>query len=183
MCLDSLTHCVSALQLGLLLLWKFFEADGTAAQLADIQNNWRRRDATQFKQLRSNWGGLTAAAHRGDAQRLMEIMEQQQPEPEDLDEPADNSGQTALHRAVAGGHTQCAVLLLDGGAGASVKNHYGHSPMHLAARGGHAAILRELLRRGAPLTAGDQYGYAAIHVAAQHNQKEVREIKNDEFCI
>eukprot|EP01043_Picozoa_sp_COSAG02_P059614 COSAG02_NODE_7631_length_2925_cov_10.659943_1_plen_624_part_10 len=153
-------------------MWKFFEADGTAAQLADIQNNWRRRDK-RFKALRSGWGAITAAAHRGEAVRLEMLLAEQHPEPADLDERVDKFGQTALHRAAASGHTRCAVLLLDAGADPSLCNEFGHCALHLAARGGHAGVFRELLRRGSRLTSADQHGNAVLHVAAQYGQKEI----------
>lgn len=167
--MSSTSHCA---QLGLLLLWKFLEADGTAAQLAEIQNNWRRRDK-RFKALASGWVAITAAAHRGEAVRLEMLLAQQHPDPADLDERVDKFGQTALHRAAASGHTRCAVLLLSARADPSLCNEFGHSALHLAARGGHEGVFRELLRRGAPLTATDQHGNSVLHVAAQHGRKEI----------
>ena len=159
-------------QLGLLLLWKFFEADGTAAQLADIQNKWRRRDK-RFKAWRSNWAAITVAAHRGEDVRLEMLLAEQHPEPADLDERVDKFGQTALHRAAAAGHTRCAVLLLGARADPSLRNEFGYSALHLAARGGHAEVLRELLRRGSQLAGTDKHGNAVLHVAAQHGHKEI----------
>ena len=153
-------------------MWKFFEADGTAAQLADIQDNWRRRDK-RFKALRSGWGAITAAAHRGEAVRLEMLLAEQHPEPADLDERVDKFGQTALHRAAVSGHTRCAMLLLDAGADPLLCNEFGQSALHLAARGGHAGVFRELLRRGSQLTSTDPHGNAVLHVAAQHDQKEI----------
>eukprot|EP00794_Sanderia_malayensis_P009751 gene9751-10748_t len=62
----------------------------------------------------------------------------------------DKSGSTALHWAAAGGHTECAVEILNlPHVAINVQNKLGDTPLHNAAWKGHADIVEILLQRGA----------------------------------
>jgi hypothetical protein len=56
------------------------------------------------------------------------------------------SGNTALHWAAHGGHTQLVETLAFEGADVTVVNSVGDTPMHLAAWCGHAKVVEVLLR-------------------------------------
>jgi ankyrin repeat protein len=90
----------------------------------------------------------------------------------------DNSGVTALHRAVRTRSLAAARALLDGGADPRQRNKSGSTPLHLAvqttgrtgsgspqAHEQQAAIVRLLLERGARVTDQDGHG-KTVHQAA-----------------
>ena len=62
----------------------------------------------------------------------------------------DKSGSTALHWAAAGGHIECAKILLGiQNVEVNVQNKLGDTPLHNAAWKGHPEIVEMLLERGA----------------------------------
>jgi hypothetical protein len=82
------------------------------------------------------------------------------------DAPAPD-GQTALLRAVWGGHTACAELLLSAGASPAWPNPepQGGTALILAATYGHTEIVRALLACGARTADRDAAGRTALHAA------------------
>lgn len=62
----------------------------------------------------------------------------------------DKSGSTALHWAASGGHTECAIILLNvQNTSLNVQNKLGDTALHNAAWKGHVDIVRALLEKGA----------------------------------
>ena len=57
----------------------------------------------------------------------------------------DGRGQTALHQAVVGARLDCVRVLLQAGAGLTVRTRDGSCPLTLALREGHADVLQILL--------------------------------------
>jgi ankyrin repeat protein len=57
----------------------------------------------------------------------------------------DNDGETALHKAVAGGHRSAVVALLTHGADMGEKDSKGRTPLMVAAENGHAEIVQILI--------------------------------------
>lgn len=86
------------------------------------------------------------AATRGDAAALRDLIFPLT----DVDARDNNSGDSLLHIAVRGGHTDCVAVLLAAGANPALRTPMdtadNANAYHLAARGGHADILRQLLQ-------------------------------------
>ena len=78
----------------------------------------------------------------------------------------DQGGETALHKAAAGGHKDVVQLLLSKGALVDAMDMRENTPLHLAASGGHTSIVELLLSKGASLEAKDTYGWTPLHRAA-----------------
>ncbi|TPP65845.1 Serine/threonine-protein phosphatase 6 regulatory ankyrin repeat subunit A [Fasciola gigantica] len=96
---------------------------------------------------------------------------------------ADVYGRTALHRAIANGHVECAKLLLSHGCDPFARDFRGRHALHMAATGGRTATLAllvshitELLKTkeealdGVAASEGlqplDEYGFSPLHFAA-----------------
>ena len=58
----------------------------------------------------------------------------------------DGNGNTPLHCAALGGHTDVAQLLVDAGADLEATNNEGDRPLHLGAGAGNLAFLKFLLQ-------------------------------------
>ena len=58
----------------------------------------------------------------------------------------DGNGNTPLHCAALGGHTDVAQLLVDAGADLEATNNEGDRPLHLGAGAGSLAFLKLLLQ-------------------------------------
>ena len=58
----------------------------------------------------------------------------------------DGNGNTPLHCAALGGHTDVAQLLVDAGADLEATNNEGDRPIHLGAGAGNLAFLKFLLQ-------------------------------------
>lgn len=69
-----------------------------------------------------------------------------------------------LFIAAAGGSTEVARLLIDGGADVNAVRHL-DTPLHIAARFGHAAMMRLLVHHGADPSARDALGRTPLEVA------------------
>ena len=95
-------------------------------------------------------------------------------------------GQTAFHRATAGGHLEVVELLLqtipaeEGGvpllpvefpAVLDIKAPVDqNTPLHLAAAGGELQVMNILVERGAPINATNQLGNTPLHLSCSMNQ-------------
>ena len=56
---------------------------------------------------------------------------------------------TPLHAAVAGGHVDVSLLLIEKGSNVNVADAGGHTPFHIAAEAGYVPVAKALLARGA----------------------------------
>jgi uncharacterized protein len=92
------------------------------------------------------WTPLHLAAffgHRAEAERLLAAGA-------DLAAVSRNAlKNTPLHAAVAGGHVDAALLLIERGAEPNARDAGGHTPLHIAAEAGSEPIVKALLARGA----------------------------------
>lgn len=90
----------------------------------------------------------------------------------DMDTATDNSGYTALVKAVAMGKTDCARGLLDAGAGVDARDTEGHTPLMWAAHTGHADCVKLLLDAKANVNAEDPAGMTPVMSAAAGGSTE-----------
>ena len=77
---------------------------------------------------------------------------------------------TPLHAAVAGGHVEVSLLLIERGAGVNAKDAGGHTPLHIAAEAGYLPVVEALLAKGADPHAVDMEDKTPLSraVARQH---------------
>jgi ankyrin repeat protein len=85
---------------------------------------------------------------------------------------------TPLHAAVAGGHVETAMRLIERGAPVTVADGGGHTPLHIAAEAGYAPLVKALLDRGADPHAVDAEDKTPLSRAAARNHTEVIDIIN-----
>jgi ankyrin repeat protein len=79
----------------------------------------------------------------------------------EVNSPSKNSlGVTPLQSAVAGGHLEITLLLLEAGASPNVRDRSGYTPLHAAAQNGHIEIVRSLI-----------FGGANVEVVSEKNEK------------
>ena len=84
----------------------------------------------------------------------------------------DFRGRTALHHAVAQGHTDVVRFLLEHGASVDMEDTQNIAPLQSASREGHTTIVMELLAVGANTSAKDVTGRTAIHHAVRAGHME-----------
>ena len=80
---------------------------------------------------------------------------------------------TALHAALAGGHSDVALLLIDRGSPLDVPDAGGHTPLHIAAESGLIGPVKALLDRGADPHAVDAEDMTPLSRAAARNHTHV----------
>ena len=85
---------------------------------------------------------------------------------------------TPLHAAVAGGHGDAALRLIERGAPVGVADAGGHTPLHIAAEAGYVPIVKALLDRGADPHAVDAEDKTPLSRAAARNHNEVIDVIN-----
>ncbi len=73
---------------------------------------------------------------------------------------------TPLHAAVAGGHVDLAVMLIERGARVDVADSGGHTPFHIAAEAGYVPVVKALLDRDADPHAVDREDKTPLSRAA-----------------
>jgi ankyrin repeat protein len=83
------------------------------------------------------------------------------------------TGYNALTGAVAGGHQQIAIWLLENGADANYRYGAGYSPLLTAVANGHLEIVKDLLVHGADLHAKTNDGKSALAIAEERKHPEV----------
>lgn len=86
---------------------------------------------------------------------------------------------TPLHAAIAGGHVDVALLLLEQGAPVDSADAGGHTPLHIAAEGGHLSVARALVARGADPLAVDADDLTPLARAAARNQNAIVDLFNE----
>ena len=82
---------------------------------------------------------------------------------------------TPLHAAVAGGHVDVSVLLIEAGAGVNVSDAGGHTPFHIAAEGGYVPVVEALLARGADAHAVDAEDRTPLSRAVARGHRLLRD--------
>ena len=85
---------------------------------------------------------------------------------------------TPLHAAVAGGHVDSSLILIERGAPVNVADAGGHTPLHIAAEAGYVPIVKALLDRGADAHAVDADDRTPLARAAARNHTEVIDLIN-----
>ena len=85
---------------------------------------------------------------------------------------------TPLHAAVAGGHVDVSVLLIEAGAGVNVADAGGHTPFHIAAEGGYVPVVKALLARDADAHAVDTEDRTPLSRAAARGHTEIVDLIN-----
>jgi ankyrin repeat protein len=82
------------------------------------------------------------------------------------------TGYNALTGAVASGHQQIAIWLLENGANANYRYGAGYSPLLTAAANGHLEIVKALLLCGADIHAKTNDGQSALSIAEERKHPE-----------
>jgi ankyrin repeat protein len=85
---------------------------------------------------------------------------------------------TPLHAAVAGGHVDLSLMLIERGADVHAKDAGGHTPLHIAAEAGYLPIVQALLDRGADPHAVDAEDKTPLSRAAARNHADVIDLIN-----
>jgi len=85
---------------------------------------------------------------------------------------------TPLHAAVAGGHVDVSVLLIEAGAEVNVADAGGHTPFHIAAEGGYVPVVKALLARGADAHAVDSEDRTPLSRAVARGHTEIVDLIN-----
>jgi ankyrin repeat protein len=92
----------------------------------------------------------------------------------DINAAATNgTGYNALTGAVASGHKEIAVWLLENGAAPNYRYGAGYSPLLTAAANGHLEIVKALVQHGADLDAKTNDGKSAVVIAEERKHPEV----------
>ncbi len=86
---------------------------------------------------------------------------------------ANKQGWTPLHFATVRGKTDCAAVLIAGGAELNPRTGTLKTPSHLAADRGFLEITKLLVESGADLAAMDDEGWTPLHYAAEKDKVEV----------
>lgn len=85
---------------------------------------------------------------------------------------------TPLHAAVAGGHADAALRLIDRDAAVNVRDAGGHTPFHIAAEGGYVPVVKAMLAHGADPHVVDEEDRTPLARAAARNHTEVVDLIN-----
>ncbi len=85
---------------------------------------------------------------------------------------------TPLHAAIAGKHTDVALLLIGAGADVTVADSGGHTPFHIAAEEGFVPVVKALLARGADAHAVDAEDRTPLSRAVARGHTEVVDLIN-----
>jgi uncharacterized protein len=85
---------------------------------------------------------------------------------------------TPLHAAVAGGHVDLSLMLIEHGADVHAVDAGGHTPLHIAAEAGYLPIVKALLARDADPHAVDAEDKTPLSRAAARNHDEVIDLIN-----
>ncbi|XP_033750474.1 death-associated protein kinase 1-like isoform X3 [Pecten maximus] len=113
---------------------------------------------------------LFCASEEGNVEGLKELVGMAQ----NIDLTAANRhGETAVHMAASGGHTEVLKFLQAKGVDISIQDKNGDSAVYWAARQGHLDVLRHLKDENVPLDSQNKSGESALHVAARYGHAAV----------
>lgn len=117
------------------------------------------------------WTRLHVAAWNRDDKRLARDL---RTFGEEIDNPAGNTGETALSLAVKRGSQQCTFLLLEAGAAVDDADHFGFTPLHYALRNNDHEIVQMLINAQANVrVASEEYKISALHMACRYADPEL----------
>ena len=85
---------------------------------------------------------------------------------------------TPLHAAVAGGHVDVSLLLIDAAADVNAVDAGGHTPFHIAAEAGYLPVARALLARNADAHVVDAEERTPLSRAAAKGHTEIVDLIN-----
>ena len=109
---------------------------------------------------------LCAAAEGGNPEAVSTLLEAGGSR--ELDAASGPQRRTALHRAIAGGHTDAARVLMLAGANVRLVDRRHRSALHYAIEGGHLQLAENVIIGGAHLSE-DVDGETPLHLAAAHD--------------
>lgn len=113
---------------------------------------------------------LFCASEEGNVEGLKELVGMAQ----NIDlTTANRHGETAVHMAASGGHTEVLKFLQAKGVDVSIQDKNGDSAVYWAARQGHLDVLRHLKDENVPLDSQNKSGESALHVAARYGHAAV----------
>ncbi|XP_028935263.1 85/88 kDa calcium-independent phospholipase A2 isoform X1 [Ornithorhynchus anatinus] len=87
-----------------------------------------------------------------------------------------NSGDTALHQAVAQDRFDCVMVLLTFGADPNTRGERGNGPLHLAVAHNNVEMIKALIVFGAEVNSTNNYGETPGKVAAKMNHAELHDV-------
>jgi ankyrin repeat protein len=85
---------------------------------------------------------------------------------------------TPLHAAVAGGHVEVSLLLINAAADVNVADAGRHTPFHIAAEAGYVPVAKALFERGADAHAVDVEDRTPLSRAAAKGHTEIVDLIN-----
>jgi uncharacterized protein len=85
---------------------------------------------------------------------------------------------TPLHAAVAGGHVEVSLLLINAAADVNVADAGGHTPFHIAAEAGYVPVAKALFERGADAHAVDAEDRTPLSRAAAKGHTDIVDLIN-----
>jgi ankyrin repeat protein len=85
---------------------------------------------------------------------------------------------TPLHAAVAGGHVEVSLLLIESAADVNAVDAGGHTPLHIAAEAGYVPVAKALLARGASAHVVDAEDRTPLSRAAARGHTEIVDLIN-----
>lgn len=85
---------------------------------------------------------------------------------------------TPLHAAVAGGHVEVSLLLIEAGGAVNIPDAGGHTPFHIAAEAGYVPVARALLARGADAHVVDAEDRTPLARAVARGHTEIVDLIN-----
>ncbi|CAN0123408.1 unnamed protein product [Pylaiella littoralis] len=112
---------------------------------------------------------LAAAAEGGSHEVVSTLLEAGGSD--ELNRVTGGYDRTALHWALAGGHTDAARVLMLAGADVTLHDFFRRTTLHYATEGGHLQLAGDLIIGGADLRADDIDGNTPLHLAAAHDDE------------
>ena len=85
---------------------------------------------------------------------------------------------TPLHAAVAGGHVEVSLVLINAAADVNVADAGGHTAFHIAAEAGYVPVARALFERGADAHAVDAEDRTPLSRAAAKGHTDIVDLIN-----
>jgi len=113
---------------------------------------------------------LLNAAEQGDIQGVIDALNSGA----DVNFSGDN-GVTPLIKALKGGNSNIAKLLIQKGADVNKRTVFGTTPLMVAAQSGNLAIAKLLVQRGADLTLQNSDGKTALEIADENYHDDVKQ--------
>ncbi len=111
--------------------------------------------------------GVAAEIHDASQQGAIDSVKTLVQQNHELVNLADETGNTPLHYALAGGQTEVALFLISKGADVNALNNVNQSVLLFAAYFGNAEIAKALIAAGSTLNDQDVFGRTALHYAAR----------------